>query len=114
MEKLYTGRIGRLEWCLYVPLSAIIFTIVAYLAVIFLGGKSLMTGPVFLILFTLFLILTLSFHIRRLHDLGWSGWWVLLLLISPVNLFLFLVFIFMKGQNGVNKYGSPSGGGNLS
>ncbi|MFA6572156.1 MAG: DUF805 domain-containing protein [Bacteroidota bacterium] len=106
MEKLFTGRIGRKEWCLYTLFSAIIFVIVVYLAFALFGGKSFFTGPLVLILFILFFILTLSFHIRRLHDLGWNGSRVLLLLVPPFNLFLFLAFIFMKGQDGVNEYGA--------
>ena len=37
--------------------------------------------------------------IRRLHDAGWSGWW-LLTFVPP-----FLFFVFMKGDDGPNEYG---------
>lgn len=48
-------------------------------------------------------------HIRRLHDLGHSGWFSLLMFIPIVGPFLWLgLFIycgFFSGQPGENKYG---------
>ena len=43
---------------------------------------------------------------RRLHDLGYSGWWQLVTLI-PLGQLLMIGFIFVKGVEGKNKYGDP-------
>ena len=49
---------------------------------------------------------SLSIAIRRLHDRNISGWWSLLF-ITPLGLLL-LIPLIMKGNEKVNKYGSPS------
>ena len=43
---------------------------------------------------------------RRLHDLNASGWWQLITFI-PFGQLLMIAFIFFKGTEGPNKYGSP-------
>ncbi len=43
---------------------------------------------------------------RRLHDLNASGWWQLITFI-PLGQLMMIGFIFFKGTEGDNKYGSP-------
>mgnify|MGYP003304231027 CR=1 FL=1 len=58
------------------------------------------------------LIPSLAVCVRRLHDIGKSGWWYLLVLIPLVNLVLIYFFI-LDSQPGVNQYGpNPKGIGN--
>ena len=49
---------------------------------------------------------SLSIAIRRLHDRNIRGWWSLLF-ITPLGLLL-LIPLICKGNEKVNKYGSPS------
>ena len=49
---------------------------------------------------------SLSIFIRRLHDRNISGWWSLTL-ITPLGLLL-LIPLIRRGNENVNKYGSPS------
>lgn len=47
--------------------------------------------------------------VRRLHDIGKSGWWLLLALIPIVNLVL-IYFYILDSQAGTNEYGpNPKG-----
>lgn len=47
--------------------------------------------------------------VRRLHDTGRSGWWLLLALIPVVNLIL-IYFYICDSQPGANQYGeNPKG-----
>ena len=51
-----------------------------------------------------------SVAIRRLHDIGWSGWWVLLSL-TGVGSFVLLVLFLQDSRPGYNVYGpSPKYG----
>ena len=51
------------------------------------------------------LVPELSLGVRRLHDTGRSGWWLLLgLFLYPALIFLFC----LPGQNEANRYGPPS------
>lgn len=44
-------------------------------------------------------------QIKRLHDIGWSGWIILLALIPGVNLILGIGLFLFSGTKGPNKYG---------
>lgn len=44
---------------------------------------------------------------RRLHDLGKSGWFALLLVPPLVNCVLVVVLLFARGQSHPNQYGAP-------
>ena len=70
--------------------------------------STLIIGPllylvVFLQLFLFFSFTTVT--IRRLHDVGRSGWWLLL---SPTVLGLLIIgfFLFLDGESSKNKYGA--------
>lgn len=48
----------------------------------------------------------LAVSVRRLHDINFSGWWVLLNLIPFIGWVILLYFFLSKGSKGLNKYGS--------
>ena len=69
---------------------------------------TLIIGPLLYLLVFLQLLLFFSFTavtIRRLHDVGRSGWWLLL---SPTILGLVVIgfFLYLEGQSSKNKYGT--------
>ena len=43
--------------------------------------------------------------IRRLHDTGRSGWWILIALVPLVGAIVLLVFYVQDSSAGVNEYG---------
>jgi uncharacterized membrane protein YhaH (DUF805 family) len=56
------------------------------------------------------LIPTLAVTVRRLHDTGRSGWWLLIGLIPLVGLIVMLVFTVQDSKPGDNEYGpNPKG-----
>lgn len=48
---------------------------------------------------------SLAVTVRRLHDIGRSGWWFLLGLIPIVGAIVLLVFMVTDSQAGANRYG---------
>ena len=57
------------------------------------------------------LISLVAITVRRLHDVGLSGWWSLICFIPYVG-FLVLILFFLKGDKRENNYGySPSAKG---
>ncbi|MBE0477173.1 MAG: DUF805 domain-containing protein [Coriobacteriia bacterium] len=48
----------------------------------------------------------LAVAVRRLHDTGRSGWWVLISLVPLVGIIVLLVFLVQQGQPGANAYGA--------
>lgn len=45
--------------------------------------------------------------IRRLHDTGRSGWWLLISLVPLVGIIVLIVFLASSGDEGSNQYGPP-------
>jgi len=43
--------------------------------------------------------------VRRLHDTGRSGWWLLIALVPIVGVIVLLVFMLLDSQPGDNGYG---------
>jgi len=61
---------------------------------------------VIMLLFVIFSIPLLSQQIRRLHDGGFSGWWVLVALFVPyIGVFIVLIMSLLPSQPHPNKYG---------
>ena len=97
-RRCYTwrGRIRRTEFCI----SYLIFVIAAILLDIIIEviGEEYSIAP--LVILLMLRILLLLQGIKRSHDMGNSGWWILCPLYNP----FFLMFV--KGDDGVNEYGS--------
>ena len=49
--------------------------------------------------------LNLTTGIQRLHDMGYTGWLVLLYLIPGANFILMIISLCLKGNSGANQYG---------
>lgn len=58
------------------------------------------------IIWTLVIIVpSMSVLVRRLHDTGRSGWWILIILIPVVGAITLLVFSFQDSAPGDNRWG---------
>jgi uncharacterized membrane protein YhaH (DUF805 family) len=53
------------------------------------------------------LIPGLAVSVRRLHDTGRSGWWLLISLVPLVGGLVLLYFMVLEGDAGTNPYGEP-------
>lgn len=99
MKKLFNGRINRSMFIYGIGSSLIVATIV------YLLNKLSPSPIIFLILIILIDVFIISLDIRRLHDLGYSGWWILVGLLPIVNTFCFLYLLVKGGHPKQNKYG---------
>lgn len=100
----YKGRIRRYEY----------FLSNAFYLIFYLPFALLSTGDFFskysifsFILSSLFLVICVGWNIvlifqgiKRCHDVGYSGWFILIPLFNPFYL------LFVEGNDGVNEYGS--------
>ena len=48
---------------------------------------------------------TLSVAVRRLHDMGRSGWWYLIVIIPYIGWIMFLILMIIEGEEHPNGYG---------
>ena len=51
------------------------------------------------------LIPSISVFVRRMHDIGRSGWWYWLALVPLVGVIVLLVFLLTGSDRGDNQYG---------
>jgi uncharacterized membrane protein YhaH (DUF805 family) len=103
---VFSGRARRKEYWMFV-LFNIIFSFVAAFLDNVLGIADKSTGyGIFSILYSLGVLLpSLAVAVRRLHDIGKSGWWYFIALIPLIGGIWLLVLFATDGQPGVNQYG---------
>jgi uncharacterized membrane protein YhaH (DUF805 family) len=72
---------------------------------VFWGREGLLPVPVMLILLSFFVWVGLAVSIKRWHDRGKSGWWVLIGLIPLIGgIWTFVELGFLEGTKGLNAY----------
>jgi uncharacterized membrane protein YhaH (DUF805 family) len=91
----FSGRASRSEYWWFV-LADVVLLVVA----------SLIHEFVYVLVALAFLLPILAAGARRLHDIGKSGWWLLISVIPLVNLVL-IYFMVQPSQAESNEYGAP-------
>ncbi|MDE0708172.1 MAG: DUF805 domain-containing protein [Candidatus Poseidoniales archaeon] len=93
-----SGRASRSEYWF--------FQLTYLLTVIILGVIDGMLGTPLILLVIAFIPAILTSSIRRMHDIGKSGWMMLLMMIPFVNFILIIMwFVVDAGQPHANQYG---------
>ena len=104
----FSGRARRSEYWWFALFVFIIEFILAFLGKMN-GAGDIQGMNIFTILTGIFCLAiflpSLAVTIRRLHDTGKSGWWVLLYLIPVIGEIIILIFCLFDSEPGVNKYG---------
>lgn len=103
----FSGRARRKEFWL-----VILFT---WIVSLLLTGVDMVTGLINAIgpgvgllslIFSLAIIIpSLAVGVRRLHDIGRTGWWYLIILIPILGIIALIVFWCSRGTEGTNDYG---------
>lgn len=102
----FNGRARRKEYWMFV-LYNIMFSLVAMVLdnIFGIAWGSLGYGPLYTIYGLVIIIPNLAVLIRRLHDIGKSGWMLLVALIPFVGVFWLLFLLVTDGVPGENQYG---------
>jgi uncharacterized membrane protein YhaH (DUF805 family) len=101
----FTGRARRKAYWMFV-LFNIIAAVIANIIDSVIGTGGLIGG-----IYSLAVLLPgIALGVRRLHDIGKSGWWMLIALVPLIGLIVLLVFACTDSQPGDNEYGpNPKG-----
>ena len=70
-----------------------------------IGGSILKIGILALIYALALLIPSIAVSVRRLHDIGKSGWFILIALIPAIGAIILLIFMVTDSNPGDNQYG---------
>jgi len=102
----FSGRASRSEyWFFY--LFTIIASIVTWVIdTMLLGYSAEDTGAINLIFQIIIILPSIAVGARRLHDIGKSGWWQLLIL-TIIGIILLIVWFATIGSSKKNNYGNP-------
>lgn len=102
----FSGRARRKEYWMFV-LFNMIFAIVAAILdnVLGIAMEGTGYGPLYGIYALAVLIPGLAVAVRRLHDVGKSGWMILIALIPLVGAIWLLVLLVTDSNPGKNQYG---------
>lgn len=102
----FEGRARRKEYWMFVLINILVGFIFTVLDDMFgLADEETGTG-VFSTLYGLaVLIPSLAVSVRRLHDTGRSGWWILIVLIPVLGAIWLIVLLATDGKPGQNQYG---------
>lgn len=98
----FSGRARRAEYWWFVLANIVVYIV---LSVIIGGVSDALGGLLSLLYYLAVLIPSIAVGIRRLHDLGKSGWYLLIALIPVVGAIVLLVWAATDSQRGSNQYG---------
>lgn len=98
----FDGRASRTEYWMFTLFNALVVSALSILTAL---------AHALVILTWLYclavLIPSLAVQVRRLHDIGRSGWWLLISLVPLVGAIVLLVFFVLPSEPGSNLYGPP-------
>lgn len=107
----FSGRARRKEFWMFGLIHALIMIglYVLMIASAAVAGENATLPLIFMGLLGLYglfiLIPGIAVMVRRLHDIGRTGWWWLIGLVPFVGAIVLLVFTVMEGEPGSNQYG---------
>lgn len=107
----FSGRARRREYWMFVLFNAIFIFVWAFLITFLATGHSYYDEGAFSMIlqlswFGLFGLPGMAVAVRRLHDLGKSGWTILVGLIPVIGQIWMIVLMCTNGQTEVNRFGS--------
>lgn len=104
----FEGRARRSEYWYYTLFNAIIMYVL--FGMMFLGDGMIFMYFIAIIYALATLVPTLAVAVRRLHDVGKSGWFILIGLIPLIGGIWLLVLYVTDSQDGENEYGENTKG----
>jgi uncharacterized membrane protein YhaH (DUF805 family) len=100
----FAGRARRKEYWMFTLVNVIISIVLASIDSVL--EISVLTLGILGLLYSLAVLLpNLAVGVRRLHDTGRSGWWLLIGLIPLIGTIVLIVFFATDGERQPNAYG---------
>lgn len=105
----FSGRARRSEYWWW-TLATVIFNVVANVLMTAMASMSNTLGLIFAIIVLVvslgLIIPSIAVGARRLHDMGRSGWWLLISFVPLIGFLLLLYWFVQRGTVGSNEFGT--------
>jgi len=107
----FSGRAHRTEFWMFVLINLVITLVLSFIdGMLGLASAEYGMGPLQGLYSLAVLLPSLAVAVRRLHDTGRTGWWLLICLIPLIGAIVLIVFYCLDSQEGDNQYGpNPKG-----
>ena len=102
----FAGRARRREYWGFCLCNFVVTVVIVFLSG--LTGKAELAATLVGIYSLAAFLPTLSVLVRRLHDIGKSGWWCLVAIIPFIGVIWLLVLLCIEGTLGANAFGEDS------
>lgn len=97
---VFEGRARRTEYWMFFLINFVICFVLSIVEAM-IGTMGILT-----VVYSLAVLLPgIAVSIRRIHDIGRSGWWVVIGLVPVVGAIVLLIFALLDSQPGENQYG---------
>lgn len=95
---VFSGRARRKEYWMFFLVNLIISFVIGFVVGVIGAALQMNLSSLSLIYSLAVLIPSIAVGVRRMHDIGRSGWWILFPIVN-------LVFFCLEGQTEENEYG---------
>ncbi len=103
----FNGRARRSEYWYFVLFNLVISFVIGFTFGVIAGLLDMPALANLAYLWSLAMFIPgLAVSVRRLHDIGRSGWWLFLSLIPLVGAIILIIWYCTDSQPGANQYGS--------
>lgn len=97
----FKGRSQRKEYWMFTLFNLLAFFVLSVVGGMLGDQAELLTG-----IYSLGVLLpSVAVTVRRLHDIGRSGWWALLMVVPVVGALILVIFALQDSQAEENEYG---------
>ncbi|MCH7910220.1 MAG: DUF805 domain-containing protein [Candidatus Hydrogenedentes bacterium] len=103
---VFSGRTQRQEYWMFTLFNIIITLVLFIIAGVIATALEIAAAGLLPNLYTLAVLLPgIAVTVRRLHDTGRSGWWLLIAFVPFIGAIVLLVFYVQDSQPGENQFG---------
>lgn len=109
LQRLFNGRINRRNYIIGILLLYFLIFLIGAIDEIFSETtiySSNFFGELYLVILFLFIFYGTSFSIRRVHDMGKNGKYLIWMIIPIMGFIVSLQTLFVSGENQENRFGS--------
>lgn len=102
----FSGRARRKEYWIFSLINYIIIFFLYILQIVMIESTLWLIFPIIFFLYAVAVFLPgLAVNIRRLHDIGKSGWWYLIYLIPIIGAIWLTILMCLDSEPGENQWG---------